>query len=329
MHQLIAAGIDHQQFVLQRIEHQAETSVLGEPHRPHALADRDHLAYRKAPAIDNADGAGLAICHVDRLGQRRPGRRQRLWPSGDILHMAQLCDIEHAQGAAVAVADKGMARIVAEGDFVKALAGGVVEDLFQALRVDHRHPAAFTGIVADPQVAPVRLQRHPHRFASGCHVGLDLEAVGIDHRHFPGIGHRDVQAFVLAAGHPIHGRALERDAAQGTGDTTDRDRRVDHRNARVLVQQQQVIAVEVQQWPRAHHTLEVQTNARLAAQLPAVLANAGLRLVQPGAGSHAADRQAAVGITDVKAHIGQVAFHQLAIGTCRQGLELDGDPVAH
>ncbi|MNE04981.1 hypothetical protein D3C80_975320 [compost metagenome] len=330
MHQLVAAGIDDQQLVLQGIEHQAEPPVLGEAQRPHALADRDHLAYFQALAIDDADGAGLAIGHMDRLGQRRPGGRQRLRPRGHIAHMAQPGDIEHAQGAAVAVADEGVPRIVAESDFVKALAGTMIEHLLEGLRVDDGHPAlaAISGIVADPQVAPVRLQRHPHRLRPDGHVGQHLEAVGIDHRNLPGIGHRYVQAFVLVAGHPVHGRALERDTAQGAGNAADRDRGVDHGNTRVLVQQQQVVAVEVQQRARVHHALEVQADARLAARLPTVLAGADVR-VQPGPRCHAAERLATVGIFDVKAHVGQVAFAQLAIGARRHGFELDGHAVAY
>ncbi|MCY1355499.1 hypothetical protein D9M69_419200 [compost metagenome] len=204
-------------------------------------------------------------------------------------------------------------------------------DAFQAARIDHADAAAplVAGVVADPQVAAVRLQGEAHRLAAGGDVGRHREAVGIDHRDLAGVRQGDVQALVLAVGHPVHRRALERDAAERAGDAADQDRRVDHRDARVLVEQQQVVAVQVDHRPGAHHALQVDADPRLAIEQPAVAAAQGLRLVHPGAGRHAAERLAAGGIGDAEADVGLGAFDELVAGTQRTRLEVDRHAVAH
>ncbi|MNE95752.1 hypothetical protein D3C80_1938860 [compost metagenome] len=83
----------------------------------------------------------------------------------------------------------------------------IAENALPGLRIDDRHPAAVAvaGVVADPQIAAVRLQRNPHGLAPCRYILKYPETVGIDHGNFPGIGQRHIQTFVLAADHPVHG----------------------------------------------------------------------------------------------------------------------------
>ncbi|MNG93526.1 hypothetical protein D3C79_524960 [compost metagenome] len=280
-----------------------------------------------AAGIEHPHRAFLAIDHVNGLGQRRVAHRQRVRADLQGLHQAHVGDIDDAQGAAVAVADEGVARVGAERDLVVPGAGGEGFQRAAAGHVDHRHSAfgRIAAVVADPQAVLVRLQDHAQRLHAGIQVGDAGEGFGVDHRHLAALGDRHEHQLVVTGGRPVHRLARQFDARQGAGDAAHRDRRVDHGQAGVLVQHEQEVAVEVEQWPGADAALEEQRHAGLAA-LVAAADRGRLRRVDPRPWRHARQRLAAGLVADFEADAGEVAFTQLAAGQ-RPGLELHGHAV--
>ncbi|MDT4847196.1 hypothetical protein FQZ97_812450 [compost metagenome] len=208
-----------------------------------------------------------------------------------------------------------------------AAAGGEGGHGLAGLGIDDGDAAFFAapGIVADPEVATVRLQGHTHRLGTGGQVAEHLELSGVHHRHFAGAGHGDVEQAVVGAGHPVHGRALQGDAGQGAGDAADGGHRVDHGEGGVLVHHHQVVAVQVHHGTGAEHALEVGADARLAL--------VGLafrqRLVEPGPRHLPGQGLAGGGVGEAQTDVGEHAFGQHAVAPQRPGLELDGHAIAH
>ncbi|MCY1342942.1 hypothetical protein D9M69_289480 [compost metagenome] len=220
-----------------------------------------------------------------------------------------------------------MPRVGAEGDLVVAAAGGEGGHGLAGLGVDHGDAALFPtpGVVADPEVAAVRLQGQAHRLGAGGQVAQYLELGGVHHRHFAGAGHGHVDQPVVGAGHPIHGRALQGDAGQGAGDAADGGHRVDHGERRVLVHHHQVVAVQVHHGAGAEHTLEVGADARLALVGLAF----GQCLVEPGPRHLPGQRLAGGGVGEAQADVGEHALGQYPVAPQGPGLELDGHAIAH
>ncbi|MCY1452388.1 hypothetical protein D3C76_1394410 [compost metagenome] len=120
---------------------------------------------------------------------------------------------------------------------------------------------------------------------------------------------------------------LEGDAGQGTGHPPHRHRRVDHTEAGVLVQHHQVIAVEIEQWPRANTALEVQGHPGLAALGCIAPQLWGLRLVEPGTGGDSRKRLPRGAVGDPETNVGKGAFGQ-GFPDDRARFKINHDPVA-
>ena len=235
----------------------------------------------------------------------------------DLLDDVQAGDVDHADGAVVAVTDEGETAVLAEADFVVAAPGLQVFEGFEALAVDHRDAGVFgfAGVVADPQQAFIRLQCHAHRLAASGDRVEDFELLAVDDGHFAGRRHRDEYALVVFGGDPVHRRLLEFDPRQGAGDAADRHRRIDHSDAGVAVHHQQEIAVEVEQRPRADVGFEKHPDPGFAALVAALglIGGEGLR-IDPGARRYPGQRLAGSAVGDAELHIGEFAFAQLAVG---------------
>ncbi|MOA53434.1 hypothetical protein D3C78_1768930 [compost metagenome] len=87
--------------------------------------------------INDTDAAVATIGHIHRLRQRRIGHRQGVRANLQGLDQTHFTGIDHAQGAAVAVTDKGIPRVGAEGDFVMASTGGKELHVFAAGHINH------------------------------------------------------------------------------------------------------------------------------------------------------------------------------------------------
>ncbi|MNM85118.1 hypothetical protein D3C81_972250 [compost metagenome] len=330
MDELVAAGVDYLGAVLQGVQHDAEAAIAAETHWPEPGLGLDGLAQLQALGVDHADAAVVAIGHVHRIRQWRIGHRKRVRAG---LHGFQQLARGHlvdAQGAAVAVADEGAARIAAEGDLVVAGAAGQEADNLEVLGVDHRHPALalLAGVVADPQVALVRLQGHAHRVAAGVEGGHHLEFLGVDDGDLVDLRHADEHPLAVGGAGPVHRHALQADAGHGAGGAADQHGGVDHRQAGVLVQHQQVVAVQVEHRAQADAVLQVEGGPGAAFLVAVCLRQAGLRLVEPGAGSDARQRLAGVAVGDAELHVGERAFGERA-AIQWLGFEYDGYAVAH
>ncbi|MNE18944.1 hypothetical protein D3C80_1120070 [compost metagenome] len=322
MDQLVGTGIDHQGLVLQGVEHDAVAAIAAEAHWPQALLGLDRVAQLVAAGIEHPYAAFLAIDHVNGLGQRRVADRQRVRANLDGLGQAHFRDVDDAQGAAVAIADVGIARVGAEGDFV--VPGTGVEVLHGAAprHVDHCYPAfaRVAAVVANPQPMLVRLQGHAQRLVAGVQVGHAGEGFGIDHRDLAPLGYRHENLLVVAGGRPVHGPPWQLDAGHGAGHAPHRHRRVDHCQAGVIVQHQQEVAVQVEQRPGPDAALEKQRDPRLAALL-AVPCRGRLRRVDPRPRGHARQRLATGLVAELEADVGEAALLQFAAGQW-PGLEL-------
>ncbi|MNQ79396.1 hypothetical protein D3C85_943400 [compost metagenome] len=307
MNDLIAGGIDDLGLAFHGVEHQGKAAILAEAHWPQAPLVLDHLAHLQGAGVHHGDGAVVTVGHIHGVRQRRIGNRQRVGTRRQVLDHFQPGHVDHAQGAAAAVADKGVTQVLAEGDFVVAFAGGEELEGIERVRIDDGHPAlAFVlGVVADPQQALVRLQGDAHRRGAGTEVGQHLEFFGVDHRHLTRLGHGHEDALVIYASRPVHGGLLEGDARQGAGHAPHRHRGVDDTEACVLVQHHQVVTVEIEQRPRADAALEVQGHPGLAALGLITPQLWGLRLVEPGTGGNTRKRLPRRAVGDLEAYIGK------------------------
>ena len=161
-----------------------------------------------------------------------------------------------------------------------------------------------------------------------CH----LEAVGVDHRHLPGEGHADVDALAVGALHPVGARPGNLDARERARRFRERHQRIDDRDARVVVEHRDVVAVQIQHRPQPDDAPHVQRHLVLAGfHFRARLALDVAADVEPRPGVVAAQRLAARLVGELEAQIGELPLHQLAALRLlrRRDAELDDDAFPH
>ncbi len=175
-----------------------------EPERHDAGVDRDPLDDPVSRPVDDDDLVAGCAGHIDvavRSGHLGGGRGDS---DVDVGHHAELRRVHHRQRAGVAVGDVGERPVRRERNLVVAVAGGDGGDGRQPVRVDDGDPAQpVAGVVADPDVAAVGRQRHPHRVGPDRHVVEHGEGVEVGDGHLTVARDRDDHALAVAGLHPV------------------------------------------------------------------------------------------------------------------------------
>ncbi len=189
---------------------------------------------------------------------------------------------------------------------------------------------AVPGVVAHPEAAAVGLEDEAHRLLAGRDAAHHLEGLRVHHRDLPGLGQGEVEPLLVRALGPVGGGTLQDDGREEAGAARHADDGVDDRDAGVLVQHEEVVAVQVDHGPDAHASLEVEGDLVLAGPLLAGLPTHDPRHVHPRRRLEPRHRAAARGVRHAEPHVGVLPLDERLAARALRGLdgEVHHDAVA-
>ncbi len=128
-----------------------------------------------------------------------------------------------------------------------ALAGRHKGDWFIAERVNHRHSTfcCLLGIIADPEIAAVRLHCDPHRLLSGFDRPGHFKIVHADDSGPAGIRHGHIKSLLPLIKDPVGSRRLQADHGIKLRIAADAENRIDNRNRLIVVHDQDKKLIQI------------------------------------------------------------------------------------
>jgi hypothetical protein len=176
----------------------------------------------------------------------------------------------------------------------------------QAGGVDDRHATLRAFVRAHPEVLLVRLQGEAHGARAGGNIGDDFPGAGVHDGDLARVGHADEEPLLIPRDDPVRAGALEPDERDETA-AAEAEQRVDDRDARLLVERQQVVAVEVHVGAGAQAALEEGLDL-LAAELR--VGGRALAPRQPDRGLDPGQRRPGRRVGDAEADARVLSLHQ-------------------